>query len=321
MQTTQDLRSFWERTYPEVRKELAGPLSETPVARGSVDGARTDASDHPPSPLSSWYCLRSHSQSFRSWLMRRLHVAMAVAVLTLRSVRAHGVYSAAGRGSRGAAAAMVGQQGQARPVRQEQGAHQARRSEGAPQRPGELDRSGRGRRELPFDVQPGRTGHEDHARGCDPTRASFSWWSKGRCGSRSKGSPSRSCAKRGSVVNIPKKTMYSAEVIGTRTGALGRCESGELQDADARYRSAAGAGARPHGDEDRPQRRRPRRTRATTSRTSISGTPRRIRSSPARTSCRTTTCGRRRSGDTRRTCRPTMRTTKGTSTSGPPSGG
>ena len=44
VQTTRDLRSFWERTYPEVRKELARPLSEASVAGRSVDGA-ADASD------------------------------------------------------------------------------------------------------------------------------------------------------------------------------------------------------------------------------------------------------------------------------------
>ena len=37
VQTTRDLRSFWDRTYPEVRQGAARPLSAAPVARGSVD--------------------------------------------------------------------------------------------------------------------------------------------------------------------------------------------------------------------------------------------------------------------------------------------
>ena len=47
VQTTRDLRSFWERTYPEVRRELRGPLSKAPMARRSVDGS-ADAPDDAP---------------------------------------------------------------------------------------------------------------------------------------------------------------------------------------------------------------------------------------------------------------------------------
>ena len=37
VQVTSDLRSFWSRTYPEVRRELRGRVPAAPVARGSVD--------------------------------------------------------------------------------------------------------------------------------------------------------------------------------------------------------------------------------------------------------------------------------------------
>ena len=42
VQTTRDLRSFWERTYPEVRKELRGRYPQPPVAGRSLE-RRTDA--------------------------------------------------------------------------------------------------------------------------------------------------------------------------------------------------------------------------------------------------------------------------------------
>ena len=49
VQTTRDLRSFWERTYPEVRKELRGRYPKHPVAGRPVDGSTDTSND--PTPL------------------------------------------------------------------------------------------------------------------------------------------------------------------------------------------------------------------------------------------------------------------------------
>ena len=40
IQVTQDLKGFWERTYPEVRKELKGRYPRQPLARRSSIGIR-----------------------------------------------------------------------------------------------------------------------------------------------------------------------------------------------------------------------------------------------------------------------------------------
>ncbi len=45
VQTTRDLRSFWQGAYQEVRRELRGRYPEAPVARGPVDG-RAHPSHH-----------------------------------------------------------------------------------------------------------------------------------------------------------------------------------------------------------------------------------------------------------------------------------
>ena len=49
VQTTRDLRSFWTRTYPDVRKELRGRYPEASLARGPVDGDPDRA--HHPAPV------------------------------------------------------------------------------------------------------------------------------------------------------------------------------------------------------------------------------------------------------------------------------
>jgi len=38
VQVTRDLRSFWDRTYPEVRKGAARTVSEASLAGRSMDG-------------------------------------------------------------------------------------------------------------------------------------------------------------------------------------------------------------------------------------------------------------------------------------------
>ena len=101
--------------------------------------------------------------------MKRSHVAIAVAAVFTFSFAAptvstqQGCRRAAAGAARHASAPVVGEQEQGRSIREEQAAHQAQRSESAPQGPGQLDRGCRGGRELPLDVQLRRARHEDHA--------------------------------------------------------------------------------------------------------------------------------------------------------------
>ena len=48
VQVTRDLRSFWDRTYPEVQEGASRPLSEAPLARRSLE-SDADRSNQEPS--------------------------------------------------------------------------------------------------------------------------------------------------------------------------------------------------------------------------------------------------------------------------------
>jgi Cupin domain. len=120
-------------------------------------------------------------------------------------------------------------------------------------------------------------------------------------------------ATRGSIVNIPRRTAYSAEVIGTAPALWVTANQQNFKTlypvSDPRPAQMPGFSVMKVGLNVTPG------AYAGNNKPHFNLFERRkIRSSTARTSCRTTTCGRRRSGATRRTCRRTIRTTRDTST-------